>query len=1515
MKKFAKVPGLLVLFFGCWPAWTPFPAAASQNAALPELTNFDLRPTQISKTSSSTRTNHATALAHLNALVPDARVDFDEILDSPNWVASARGFLTGTNGSNGGVSPAALAEFSPDDPYRATKAFLREHSALFGHGPEVLLAAARVNRELDGVHNGLRTVVWEHQVDDIPVFEGLFISHATKNGELVSLSSHFLPNPDQAAGAETSNPGKTMTPAQPVLTAREAVAAAAGNIGVTLAPDEITPGGASSGSERHQTFRAPGVKGGVDAHLAWLPISRNSLRLCWEIILTGSARREMFQVLVDARSGAVWLRQSLTSDLSAASYRVYTSESPQPLSPGYSSPTTNQPPQVQRVLVDTSAADTNASPNGWINDGDNTTTGNNVDAYVNHNGDDMPDGPRPTGSPFRVFDFPLDLTQDPSAYTNASVVNLFYWNNWMHDKLYELGFTEAAGNFQTTNFNRGGLGNDPVHAEAQEDNPITGVNNSSFSTPPDGLPGVMQMAIYNGPVPNRDGDLDTEVILHEYTHGLCNRRIGGGVGVTQMQSIGLSEGWADFHSLALLTPPGNDVNACYPVGPYIGYLLSGLTQNYYFGIRRYPYSTDMTKDPETFKDMDPGQASTHAGVPVNPDNPNSPTEVHSLGEIWCAALWDARANLIGKHGSAAGNQLMLQLVMDGMNLAPANPTFLQARDALIQADLVDTGAANYQPLWRAFAKRGMGQFATSPDSSTTTGVVESFQVPDDLLIPPSTSFNTYGSITGPFSPGSQSYRLINTGTNPVNWAASATVSWLDLSGSGGTLAALGGATNLVISLNAKADNLTVGNYAGVVNVTNLNSGVSQALNLTVSISPPLVYFFSLDADPGWPRQGEWAFGQPTGQGGNAKSNPDPAGGATGTNVFGVNLAGDYSIVYPGGPFYLTAGPLDFTGVYNTSLQFQRWLNTDTPPYANATIDVSADDTNWVSVFVEDGSAITDSSWSLVQYDISSVADNQPGVYVRWGYQINSGAFAYSGWNLDDIAFLGASQISVSLPASATKGDGLLAGQGGISLPHPPLKGLAVSLISGDTSKVTLPASISLQAGQTNAQIDLAILDNHLLDGTEIVGVTASSPGYVSGTNSMPVFDNETATLSLVLPPNATNGSGQFQGVVIASRTPAADISVTLTSSDTNRLQVPFTVIIPAGETSNVFTANVLSDNQISGQVLVTVTAQVMNWIDGVAGMTIGGNDNTNLLLSLPAMAWESNGILTNGGVVQIFGTLATNLAVNLVSSNPGKLAVPPTVTIPAGQTSAVFNVTLVAGNPPESPLSTIVNATAAGFSVSPAVVAITDNQTPPPPFSPTPTDLSSNNPVWIRLSWIPGPGEGVEYAGNGGFESGDFTDWTTGVGTNAGFIINDGTILPASSDAPTAPFAGNFSALADQPPPSLSLLSQDVALPADATEIGLRWVDRARNFTDNFAANHQVRVETRDTNDATLAVVFSTQPGDFPLADWTWRFADLSAFAGQTIRLAFIVDAELAFLDVHLGRGEHPLREFAGHHV
>ena len=105
---------------------------------------------------------------------------------------------------------------------------------------------------------------------------------------------------------------------------------------------------------------------------------------------------------------------------------------------------------------------TAASHNSWHNlDGDparetGNTTGNNVLAYADRDNNNEPDlNSSPNGTVAGdnlTFNFPLDLRDRPVDYRDAAVTNLFYWNNIIHDVLYNYGFNEKSGNFQFNNF-------------------------------------------------------------------------------------------------------------------------------------------------------------------------------------------------------------------------------------------------------------------------------------------------------------------------------------------------------------------------------------------------------------------------------------------------------------------------------------------------------------------------------------------------------------------------------------------------------------------------------------------------------------------------------------------------------------------------------------------------------------------------------------------------------------------------------------------------------------------------------------------------------------------------------------------------------------------------------------------------------------------------------------------------------------------------------------------------------
>lgn len=161
-----------------------------------------------------------------------------------------------------------------------------------------------------------------------------------------------------------------------------------------------------------------------------------------------------------------------------------------------------------------------------------------------------------------------------------------------------------------------------------------------------------------------------------------------------------------------------------------------------------------------------------------------------------------------------------------------------------------------------------------------------------------------------------------------------------------------------------------------------------------------LYSFPLDSDPGWAREGLWAYGQPSGGGGeDFYGFPDPASGWTGAAVFGYNLAGDYENNLP--PRSLTTHALDLTGFADTHLTFWRRLNVENSIFDAAAVEVSNDGENWRPVFQHLGDA-TDAAWNQYGYDIGTVADNEPTVYVRWIMGGTDSSVRLSGWNIDDI---------------------------------------------------------------------------------------------------------------------------------------------------------------------------------------------------------------------------------------------------------------------------------------------------------------------------------------------------------------------------------------------------------------------------------------------------------------------------------------------------------------------------------
>lgn len=220
----------------------------------------------------------------------------------------------------------------------------------------------------------------------------------------------------------------------------------------------------------------------------------------------------------------------------------------------------------------------------------------------------------------------------------------------------------------------------------------------------------------------RDGTIDNGIVAHEWGHYLHHR-------LTQCGSRGCSaqsEGWGDFTALHMMLRAGDDMHGAFSGTTYANFDAAG-----YFGIRRVPYSVDFAKNALTYRHIADG-ADLPVGPPIDAGGIAN-SEVHNAGEIWATMMWEAYVALHEEHKAdlsfAQVRDLMADYVVAGMMLAPVDPTFLEQRDALLMAAAA-RDPRDFDVIAAAFARRGAGSCAVSPDrnSSTFVGVVEDFQL-------------------------------------------------------------------------------------------------------------------------------------------------------------------------------------------------------------------------------------------------------------------------------------------------------------------------------------------------------------------------------------------------------------------------------------------------------------------------------------------------------------------------------------------------------------------------------------------------------------------------------------------------------------------------------------------------------------------------------------------------------------------------------------------------------------------
>jgi len=230
----------------------------------------------------------------------------------------------------------------------------------------------------------------------------------------------------------------------------------------------------------------------------------------------------------------------------------------------------------------------------------------------------------------------------------------------------------------------------------------------------------------NGSIPKdghwdgyKDGTLDNGIMAHEYGHGISNRLTGPPTNTSCLNNEEqMGEGWSDYFALVMTMHPGDQGTDGRGIATYaVSQPTTGT------GLRPTRYSTNMSINPSTYDRI------KTAAVP------------HGVGYVWATMLWEMTWELIDEYGfdpdiyhGTGGNNLAMQLVIDGLKMQPCSPGFVTGRDAILQADQVNNDGANQCLIWKAFAKRGLGYSASQGSSNNVTDGVEAFDMPPtDIL--------------------------------------------------------------------------------------------------------------------------------------------------------------------------------------------------------------------------------------------------------------------------------------------------------------------------------------------------------------------------------------------------------------------------------------------------------------------------------------------------------------------------------------------------------------------------------------------------------------------------------------------------------------------------------------------------------------------------------------------------------------------------------------------------------------
>jgi Ca2+-binding RTX toxin-like protein len=689
-------------------------------------------------------------------------LDLDPVTGTPRIVARLDGFLTG---------PSAA------DPAGIALGFVGGNLAAFGLDEGDLGTLRLADRRTDGW--GITHLAWSQEFRGVPSLDSGLKAAVDEQGRLINITGP--PQPDLAV-RET----------KPDFGAPSALALAqrAGGESVALPPVTDRPGG----PERVTEFGD-----GSDARLVLFAEDSDQLRLAWRVLNVESGT-EIYDTVVDASTGETLKRENIVNFASGQAWEYFPNSDNDALGlvpaqgsndgggpralkafpAGWGTPSTalfgnfahvytdvndnaNGPslpdtagqcgptPQACGDIPPTSGADWNY-PHTVNPDG---TGGLLADCFTVF--------PVCTwGDAFTPFDWNYNIGQNGTQ--------VYYFVSKFHDWLAAAPFNfagaegfEGADKVNAQIFD--GAASDTSNPGTPDENHLNNANMATF--PGADTPPRMQMYLFSGipldDLPEVNGGDDASVIYHEYAHGLSNRLVNFTLGQSALngfQADSMGEGWSDWYAMDFLEAnnideddregppsgtPGQDNDGEMNVGIYtFGGDIHNLRT---MGLDCAPGTSDIDCDnPAANQAGSGGYTYGDMGKILCPGG-NCFPEVHADGEIWAQAIWDLRQVMRSDtvipfdDPHDAGLDRVRAIVTEGMRLSPPNPSFLDMRNAIIQADQALFGGADVGTIWNVFAGRGMGYFAASLGTNDTSPV-------QDFSTPPNCSGGGCGTLSG-----------------------------------------------------------------------------------------------------------------------------------------------------------------------------------------------------------------------------------------------------------------------------------------------------------------------------------------------------------------------------------------------------------------------------------------------------------------------------------------------------------------------------------------------------------------------------------------------------------------------------------------------------------------------------------------------------------------------------------------------------------------------------------------------